>query len=102
MAPVRRIVLDVLKPHDPELLEFAQSVSDVEGVDAIDVSLIELDKKVQNVELVVEGEDLDYERLQRAVEDLGATIHSVDEVACGEYLIDDGTTASLVKPSWLR
>lgn len=102
MAPVRRIVLDVLKPHDPELLEFAQAVSEVEGVDAIDVSLIELDKKVQNVKLVVEGEDLDYERLESVVEDLGATIHSIDEVACGEYLIDQGTTTSLVQPTWLR
>lgn len=102
MAPVRRIVLDVLKPHDPELVEFAQETGSVEGVDAVDVSLIELDRKVQNVKVVVKGEDLDDERLERAVEALGATVHSVDEVACGEYRIDGGTTASLVRPTWLR
>lgn len=102
MAPVRRIVLDVLKPHDPEMLEFAQAVAEVEGVDAVDVSLIELDRKVQNVKLVAEGEDLDYERLGTAVEDQGATIHSIDEVACGEYLVDEAATTSLVKPAWLR
>ena len=102
MAPVRRIVLDVLKPHDPELLEFSQTVTEVDGVDAVDVSLIELDKKVQNVKLVAEGEDLDYEPLQTAIEDLGATIHSVDEVACGDYLVDEAATASLVGPTWLR
>jgi hypothetical protein len=102
MAPVRRIVLDVLKPHDPELLEFSQSVAGVEGVEAVDVSLIELDKQVQNVKLVAEGEDVDYEALRTAVEDLGATIHSIDEVACGEYLVDEAATASLVRPTWLR
>jgi hypothetical protein len=102
MAPVRRIVLDVLKPHDPELLEFSQTVAEVEGVEAVDVSLIELDREVQNVKLVVEGEDLDYEALQRTVDDLGATIHSVDEVACGEYRMDAAATTSLVSPTWLR
>lgn len=54
MAPVRRLVIDVLKPHDPPLLEFAKRVGDVEGVDG--------------------------------------AVHSVDQVACGERVVEDRRT----------
>lgn len=95
-------MLDVLKPYEPELLEFAEHVAEIESVDAANVSLIEIDREVQNVKLSVEGEDLSFEALEGTIRDLGATVHSVDEVACGEYLIDEPATSSLVRPAWLR
>jgi len=92
MSDLRRAVLDVLKPHDPPLLEFTEHLSGVESVDGISASLIELDQEVQNVKLTVEGDPLDYEAIEEAVESLGGTVHSVDQVAFGEYVVEDRRT----------
>lgn len=49
MAPIRRVVLDLLKPHEPTTLEFARRVAGAEGVTGVDVSVIEVDAEVENV-----------------------------------------------------
>jgi len=92
MGTLRRIVLDVLKPHDPPLLTFTERIDAVECVDAVVASLIELDQEVQNVKLTVEGEDLDYPAIEDAVGGLGGTVHSVDQVAYGERVVEDQRT----------
>jgi hypothetical protein len=92
MAPVRRLVVDVLKPHDPPLLEFARRISEVETVEGVSASLIELDNEVQNVKLTFEGDALSFESIETAVERLGGTVHSVDEVVCGERVVEDRPT----------
>jgi len=102
MVAVRRIVYDVLKPHEPELVAFTEEITDLEGVAAANVSVIEIDREVQNVKLTVEGEALDERRVQETIKELGGTVHSIDEVACGEYLVNEPSTSSLVRPSWLR
>jgi hypothetical protein len=89
MAPVRRLVLDVLKPHDPPLVDFTGHVADVDGVDGVSTSLIELDREVQNVEVTLEGDALDVASIEATVEQLGGTVHSVDQVACGERVVGD-------------
>ena len=88
MAPLRRLVVDVLKPHEPPLVQFADRVAEVDVVEAVRVSLIELDQEVQNVELTVEGSALGYDAVEDAIEGQGGSIHSVDEVARGEYVVD--------------
>ncbi len=92
MGQIHRLVVDILKPHEPPLVEFTQEIDGIEGVDATTSSLIELDQEVQNVKLSIEGEELDLERLEDAVENLGGTVHSVDEVSCGEYIVEDRPT----------
>lgn len=92
MNDLRRIVLDVLKPHDPSLLEFTQHITEAESVEAATASLIELDKEVQNVKITAEGPDLDYGSIEEAVEDIGGTVHSIDQVACGEYIVEEQRT----------
>jgi hypothetical protein len=92
MAPVRRLVLDVLKPHDPSLVVFTEHLADLDGIEGVTSSLIELDKEVQNVKLTLEGEQLDLDAVTEAVEELSGTVHSVDVVACGERVIEDRQT----------
>jgi len=92
MSVLRRLVLDVLKPHDPPLLEFTERVSEVKSIDGVTSSLIELDQEVQNIKLTIEGEDLNYQGIEAEIESLGGTIHSVDQVGYGEYIVEDGRT----------
>ncbi|AGN02574.1 hypothetical protein L593_13175 [Salinarchaeum sp. Harcht-Bsk1] len=88
MADVRRIVLDVLIPHDPSLLEFTDRIAEVDGVGGATATVVELDEDVQNLTVAVEGQRLEYEAIEATIEDLGGTIHSVDQVACGERVVE--------------
>lgn len=92
MAPIRRLVLDVLKPHNPEVQEFARRVSEADSVQAMTISLVETDRKVQNLKVTVEGEDIDVEALEEQIEMLGGSVHSVDEVSCGEFVVTERRT----------
>lgn len=92
MDDLRRIVLDVLKPHEPSLLLFTQQITEAEGVEAATASLIELDKEVQNVKITAEGQDLNYDSIEEAVNDSGGTVHSIDQVTYGAYIVEDQQT----------
>jgi hypothetical protein len=90
MPPIRRVDLDVLKPHEPPMVSFVSSVGEAPTVESVGATLVELDREVQNLALAVAGEDLDVEAVEAAVDDLGGTVHSVDQVACGERDLLDG------------
>lgn len=92
MATIRRLVIDVLKPYEPPMVEFTESVSDLDSVEGVTASLIELDKEVQNVKLSIEGSSLSPDEVESTVESLGGTVHSIDEVACGDYVVEDRRT----------
>ena len=92
MAPVRRLVIDVLKPHDPPLLEFTDQVAETESVEAVTSSLIELDKEVQNIKLTFEGDNVNFEAIEAKIENLGGSVHSVDQVSSGEHIVADRRT----------
>ncbi|WP_372909911.1 DUF211 domain-containing protein [Salinigranum sp.] len=100
MASIRRLVLDVLKPVEVPTVSFAQELSDLDGADAAVVRLVETDREVQNVVLVVEGENVDFERVEESIESLGGTLHSVDEVACGAFVPERDRAPT--DATWLR
>jgi len=86
MAPIKRLVIDILKPYEPTTIEFAQDVSDLDGVKGVNATLLETDHQVQNIKLTVEGKDVDYEAVQGRIDELGGTVHSVDQIVCGEMV----------------
>jgi len=88
MADTRRVVLDVLKPHDPPLLRFTDGIAEAESVTGATGTLVELDEDVQNVSVTVEGKNLDFQAVEAAIEDLGGTVHSVDQVASGDHVVE--------------
>lgn len=92
MAAIQRLVLDVLKPHEPSALAFTQQVAEAESVAGVNTTLIELDKEVKNVKLTIEGDAIDYDDVEAIIEDSGGTIHSVDQVACGEFIVENSPT----------
>jgi hypothetical protein len=92
MAKIRRLVLDTLKPHEPNIVELATELSELEGIGAVNISIYELDRKVENAKLTIEGEDVKLAEVERVIEDLGGTIHSIDEVVAGKRIIDDAVT----------
>ena len=92
MADIRRLVLDVLKPHSPNMQEIAKQLADLDGVDGVDMSLIEMDQKVENVKITCEGDSIIYDDVEEVIKANGATIHSVDKISVGTSLIEEVTT----------
>ena len=92
MAKIRRLVLDTLKPHEPNIIELANELSELIGVSAVNISIYELDRKVENAKITIEGEDIAFEQVSHSIEDMGGTIHSIDEVVAGKMIIDDAVT----------
>jgi hypothetical protein len=92
MGRIRRLVLDTLKPHDPSIIELADQLTDLEGVSAVNISIYEMDRKVENAKITIEGESLSFEMVAQLIDEMGGAIHSVDEVAAGRHIIDDAQT----------
>ena len=92
MAKIRRLVLDTLKPHEPNIIDLANELGEVVGVAAVNISIYELDRKVENAKITIEGEDISYDLVLKLIEEMGGTVHSIDEVVAGKMIIDDAAT----------
>ena len=86
MGTVVYLVIDVLKPYDPPLVDFAERIEEADAVERVAVNVLERDDEVQNVEVSLQGEDIDQGRITEIVENQGASVHSVDQVVCGQPL----------------
>jgi hypothetical protein len=89
---LRILVLDVLKPHNPDIVTFAKEIASLPGVDGVNISLYEMDKEVENVRIKVVGRFADLEPIRDVISDVGGTIHSIDEVAAGKEVVDEDVT----------
>ena len=77
---IKHLVLDVLKPHEPSLPEFASSLAELKEVTRVDVSLIEMDEKTESLKVTLEGVGIQFDEIKQHMGRLGAVIHSVDQV----------------------
>jgi hypothetical protein len=89
---IRRLVLDVLKPHKPSVVELSEALSNIQGVEGVNVIIYEIDQQVENAKVIVGGIGISFEDIKSKLEELGATVHSVDEVAAGKRIIEEVRT----------
>ncbi|UCG36483.1 MAG: DUF211 domain-containing protein [Candidatus Bathyarchaeota archaeon] len=89
---IRRLVLDVLKPHKPTVVEISVALSDLEGVEGVNVIIYEIDQQVENAKITIAGNNISFENVKKKLEEMGATIHSVDEVAAGKRVVEEAKT----------
>ncbi|MCW9012953.1 MAG: DUF211 domain-containing protein [Gammaproteobacteria bacterium] len=80
MVKVQRIVLDVLKLHSPNGLEFSTQLAEKCPGCWFNFKVMEVDEKTETVIIVVESEDIPYEDVANAITAMSGTIHSIDEV----------------------
>ncbi len=86
---IRRLVLDVDKAvARPTLVEIARAIEDAPGVDGLNITVTEIDIETVGTTITVEGENLDYEYLVKAIESTGAVVHSIDEIAAGRVMVE--------------
>jgi len=75
---IRKIELDVLKPHLPNVLELACAVAALGPDYQVSLDVVEMDEKTETLNLVIEGPDLNYLRIEEVIRSLGGSIHSID------------------------
>ena len=92
MAKIRRLVLDTLKPHDPSIVELSTALADLPGIAGVNVVVYEVDHKVENVKITVEGDAVEFDRVTAVIERKGGAVHSIDEVVAGADMVEAAPT----------
>ena len=86
---IRRIVLDVDKAVSrPTLLEITSAIEGVPGVHGLNLTVTEIDIETVGTNVTVEGENLDYDALVKAIESTGAVVHSIDQIVAGKEMVE--------------
>ena len=86
---IRRIVLDVDKAVSrPTLLEITGAIEGVPGVHGLNLTVTEIDIETVGTNVTVEGENLDYDALVKAIESTGAVVHSIDQIVAGKEMVE--------------
>jgi hypothetical protein len=85
---IRKLVLDVLKPHQPPLPQFASFLGDLECLSTVDISLVEMDERTESLKVILIGNKIDFDTLKNHMAEQGAVIHSVDQVLVEKSMKD--------------
>ena len=80
MVSIKRVVLDVLKPHQPNALDFSQAIAKVGADYHVRLTVLEVDENTESVEVEIRSHAIDFAAVQAAICDMGGTVHSIDEV----------------------
>jgi len=80
MSSLKRIVLDVLKPHHPNALDFASAIADENSGCRVTVTVTEVDERTESTVVVIKGDDIPYQEIVGIITRLGGSVHSIDEV----------------------
>ena len=92
MSRIRRLVLDVLKPHKPTIIELSKQISVAKGVLGVNCSLDEVDQDTETIKITIEGDNIDFRVVSNAIESVGGVIHSIDSVSAGRKLVEEVVT----------
>lgn len=80
MTHIKRLILDVLKPHHPNALEFAAALAEAGKQMRVKLRVEAVDEKTESVMVIIEDENIDFEAISTRIAELGGSIHSIDEV----------------------
>jgi len=92
LTEIKRIVLDVLKPHNPTIVELSKRLSVVEGVSGVNCTVYEVDQETESIKITIEGPAVNYDQVLETIESVGAAVHSIDAVSAGSKLVEEAMT----------
>jgi len=80
-ACIVRLVLDVLKPREISLEDLALAVGEVEGVDAVDITVTEVDSRTETLKISISGEDISLDDVENVLNEYSTIIRSIDAIS---------------------
>ncbi|MDH5770288.1 MAG: DUF211 domain-containing protein [Candidatus Bathyarchaeota archaeon] len=78
---VKRLLLDSLKPRELSIIELSKALGSVEGVEGVDIVVIEVDSKTETIKVTIKGPQIDHNAVQKVMEKHGVSIKGVDEIS---------------------
>ena len=85
---IRQLLLDVDKAvARPSLIEIARAIDICRGVEAVNITVEEIDIETVGMNITIEGDKLDFDEIMKTIELTGAVVHSLDEIAIGQRII---------------
>lgn len=89
---IRRLILDVMKPHKPTIVDVATTLSRITGVSGVNCMLDEVDRDTDTLKIIIEGINIKYEDVEETLRSMGCVIHSIDSVVTGRKIVEDVDT----------
>ncbi|HIJ77875.1 MAG: DUF211 domain-containing protein [Desulfobulbaceae bacterium] len=89
MPKTRKLVLDVLKPHQPNALDFATTLANLRPDYQVKLTVTEVDKKTESTIVTIEGQDILFNEIKATIEQMGASVHSIDQVEVSGSEVSD-------------
>jgi hypothetical protein len=86
MIFIRRMVLDVLKPISPSLMELAARLCAIRGVTSAECTIMEIDRETESAKVILEGNNIDFAVVENVIASFGAAVHSVDSVTASKKI----------------
>mgnify|MGYP001772993030 CR=1 FL=1 len=80
-ASLRRATLDVLKPRELDLTMLGKLLCELEGVERVEISVVEMDVRTETLKLTVEGRSVDLRKVHKLLEEHGCALRSVDALS---------------------
>ena len=86
---IRRVVLDALKPlKEPSIVDIAKVLADIPGVSGVNITVNEVDVETMGLIITIQGSNIDFDRVERTLNDMGVVIHSIDQVVVGDEIVE--------------
>lgn len=89
-APIRRLVLDILKPlRGPSIIDVAREIAGIKGIEGVNLTVKEIDVETITLSMTIEGENIDFNAVKDKLDLLGCVIHSIDQVVAGSRIVEE-------------
>jgi hypothetical protein len=82
-SPVKVLVLDVLKLHKPNIVEFGKTLCEAQNIESADITVYAVDEKTESLKMIIEGDNIEFDLVKNLIEDNGGAVHSIDKVIVG-------------------
>jgi len=89
---IKVIEIDVLKPHKPSIVELGKALCKIKSVGNANISVYTIDEKTESIKATLEGDNIDFDEVQKTIDLYGAVIHSIDKVIVGKKKVIDVPT----------
>jgi len=78
---ITRLVLDVVKPHNPSIVELGEAIASLPGVKKVDIDVKDYDQNIERLRLVAVGDNLNFDEIREVVRRHGGNVASLDGVS---------------------
>lgn len=82
--PIKRVTIDVLKPHKPDIVAFGRAICAEKSVKGLSISVYAVDVKTESLKITLEGSGINFDKVRDILNGLGAVMHSIDSVVVGK------------------